>query len=151
MFPRLGYAGAGHLAEFYANRCEVIHIVHIAEPLFKYMSAKLNYEIQKVDPKLYLFHHQLTKWIENSSQSPHIDSWHNYASILYLNDDLEGGETSFGKQKVEPREGRLIIFEGGKIKHGVSKIKKGLRYTLPAWYNYYNPNEQRPSSWWHTK
>ena len=44
-----------------------------------------------------------------------------YASILYLNDDFEGGETFFEDgQSVSPKTGRCVIFQSMKHFHGVN-------------------------------
>ena len=57
-----------------------------------------------------------------------------YNSLLYLNDNFEGGETIVNKVKIKPKKGLMILFSGNNIKHGVNTIKKGERYTIPCWY-----------------
>jgi hypothetical protein len=84
------------------------------------------------------------KWIPGSFAEPHADntnpdgtpsSWrqYKYVSLLYLNDDYEGGELYFINQGIEikPRRGSLIMFDpSAEYLHGVRKIKSGNRYTL---------------------
>ena len=73
----------------------------------------------------------------------HQDVWDiEYSSIIYLNDDYEGGETYIGLPGhklndtiIKPKTGRLVSFRGKDIPHGVNKVTKGTRFTLPAWYS----------------
>ena len=75
------------------------------------------------------------KWNTNQSQGTHQDfDYHPLTSILYLNDDFEGGETFVEDKIIKPKKGLMISFEGDKLKHGVKKIRKGIRYTIPCWY-----------------
>ena len=37
-------------------------------------------------------------------------------------------------KKIEPKKGRLISFNGFKLKHEVSKITQGERFTIICWY-----------------
>ena len=58
-----------------------------------------------------------------------------YASILYLNDDFEGGETFFEDGTVlKPKQGTCVIFESMKHFHGVYPHGNEDRYTSPIWY-----------------
>ena len=59
-----------------------------------------------------------------------------YASIIYLNDDYEGGDLVIPKIKFvnKPKKGQLVTFAGGKLLHGVTKITKGKRYTSICWF-----------------
>ena len=57
------------------------------------------------------------------------------ASILYLNDDYEGGLSVFEDViQIQPSRGNMIVFDGAAIRHGVSKITNGTRYVMPIWY-----------------
>lgn len=127
----------GNLTEVHYNQF-VINISQIESNLFKYIQAKLNYEIQKINNKAYTNYYQLTKWNTGCSAVPHKDiATHLYSSICYLNDNYTGGHTIVGDDDVKPETGKLIIFEGAKILHSVTKITKGIRFTLPCWYNLY--------------
>ena len=78
-----------------------------------------------------------------SLMGPHQDIWDiEYSAIIYLNDDFEGGETYIGLPGhelddtiIKPKLGRLVCFRGKDILHGVNKVTKGDRFTLPAWYS----------------
>lgn len=80
-----------------------------------------------------------------SSKVAQLDTWGNrYATfILYLNDDLEGGETVFPKLdlSVEPKVGRAVYFEymdkkgvmTGDCLHAGSKVTSGDKWIATKW------------------
>lgn len=57
-----------------------------------------------------------------------------YATIVYMNDDYEGGELFFTNKELEikPKSGSLVIFPGTKeFNHGVKHVKSGpIRYVI---------------------
>jgi 2OG-Fe(II) oxygenase superfamily len=81
---------------------------------------------------------QLVVWCEKMQQALHRDksrSTTSYASVIYLNDYFEGGETFFVKHgNVKPKTGTMIAFHGASEEHGVTTIRSGTRYTLPCWF-----------------
>lgn len=75
----------------------------------------------------------------NPDGSPHSTSWRDFSSIVYLNDDYEGGELYFtAKDRVlKPRKGMLVAFSAGyHHEHGVLKVTRGRRITMPAFYTF---------------
>ena len=68
--------------------------------------------------------------------SPHNTPWREWASIIYLNDDYEGGEIYFPDEDLsyQPIAGALLFFEGW-LRHGVRAVTEGRRYTSPSWYS----------------
>ena len=83
----------------------------------------------------------LNIWREGMSMAPHSDEVHgryptrNYASIIYLNDDYDGGELYIPELNFsqKPEKGMLMTFPGGRYMHGVQEITKGIRYTNSCW------------------
>lgn len=74
----------------------------------------------------------------------HYSAHRDWSSVLYLNNDFEGGEFYFKEPhiKIEPKPGRLVIFGSGiDYIHGVKSVTKGARYTLPSWWTYGNRPE----------
>lgn len=67
-----------------------------------------------------------------------------YAAVLYINDDYNGGEIFFEKFGVEfkPPAGSLIIFPGTeKYEHGVRPVKPGpVRYVIPTFIKTAHPD-----------
>ena len=57
-----------------------------------------------------------------------------YASLLYLNDDYEGGEIYFpqhGYFEYKPKPGSIVFLEGSiDYMHGVKPVPQGTRYTI---------------------
>ena len=101
----------------------------------KKLNGRLDSAIKKINNKVFVNYFQIVKWLENSAQKIHLDFKNNYyKSIIYLNDNFEGGETIVNKVKIKPKKGLMILFSGNNIKHGVNTIKKGERYTIPCWY-----------------
>jgi len=69
--------------------------------------------------------------------APHGTPFRDYASVVYLNEDFEGGEFYFERSRllIKPRKGLLIAFKGGvEHRHGVRPAHSGTRFTMPGWY-----------------
>ena len=93
---------------------------------------------------------QLNVWERGSFLPPHTDNsnpdgsahstpWRDFSSIVYLNDDYEGGELYFTAQDrvLKPRRGMLVAFSAGyHHEHGVLKVTQGRRITMPAFYTF---------------
>lgn len=81
----------------------------------------------------------IVKWIPSHGQQLHYDladETTTLTSIIYLNDDFEGGETYFEDGTTfTPKVGRALYFDGNYHKHGVKPITNGTRYTVSAWYH----------------
>ena len=108
--------------------------------------------IERYQPKRPLFSDtaQLVRWHPGLELVPHADNIHpegtpnatahrDYSSILYLNDDYQGGETYFPghRLKVKPEPGTLVLFGAGcDYVHGVTPIKSGMRYTYAGWFTH---------------
>ena len=64
-----------------------------------------------------------------------------YSSVIYINDDYEGGNTYVFDDETDnfyesnPKTGAVLIFTADKkCPHGVSEVEKGIRITLPTWF-----------------
>jgi len=60
-----------------------------------------------------------------------------YSSLIYLNDDYEGGELYFPEYDfaIKPEVGTLICFRGDEnTLHGVKKVTDGIRYTISLFW-----------------
>ena len=57
------------------------------------------------------------------------------ASIVYLNDDFEGGRLTYKEGiTITPKTGRSVFFDGMYYAHAVEVVKKKPRYTVAGWY-----------------
>jgi hypothetical protein len=82
---------------------------------------------------------QIVKWpAPNEGKSLHKDVGRlhtSLSSIIYLNDEFEGGHTYFEDgTSFAPLTGRAIFFDGQYFVHGVSEIKNKDRYTVATWF-----------------
>ena len=87
----------------------------------------------------YIERMEIVKWPSDSFQDKHFDHSRTYtslASITYLNDDFEGGQTCVEDERlcVNPKTGTTFFFDGQKYEHNVTHVKNGTRYTLAIWY-----------------
>ena len=60
------------------------------------------------------------------------------AFLFYLNDDFEGGETTFLPDiKVKPKKGSVVVFPPTSMfPHAGEKVTKGTKYIMSPYYNY---------------
>tara|TARA_Y100000004_G_scaffold136014_1_gene153944 strand:+ start:135 stop:548 length:414 start_codon:yes stop_codon:yes gene_type:complete len=77
---------------------------------------------------------EIVMWPPSSSMDMHIDEGDKMSFLLYLNDNFDGGETVVEDVIVKPKQGKILIFSNGIMKHKVKKIKKNNRFMLAGWY-----------------
>jgi hypothetical protein len=67
--------------------------------------------------------------------SPNPTPYREWAGVIYLNDDYEGGRLYFPETNVyyKPVVGSLVLFPAV-TKHGVEATQGGARYASPAWF-----------------
>lgn len=107
-------------------------------------------DFYRLDAPIFADTLQLVRWNEGMHMVPHADRanpdgsthpfpFRAFASIVYLNDDYDGGEVYFPALDalVKPQAGMLVAFTGGwRHEHGVLKIRHGTRFTMPAFYGF---------------
>jgi hypothetical protein len=94
----------------------------------------------------------VVRWLPGQLQMPHADKelhvgddagkpnsfpWYDLATIIYLNDDYEGGELYFPNQGIQfkPKKGAVYFFPGDmNYVHGVTVLDSGIRYTCPFFW-----------------
>lgn len=94
----------------------------------------------------------LVRWLPGNFQLPHADKelhegadagkpndfpWYDIATIIYLNDDYDGGELYFPNQDIQfkPKRGGAYFFPGDmNYIHGITEITSGIRYTCPFFW-----------------
>lgn len=91
----------------------------------------------------------VVRWYEGQFQPAHQDDMENamydgdffrhraYGSIIYLNDNFDGGETCYPQYdiKISPKTGRFNVHLGdANHLHAVNKIENGTRYTIAAFW-----------------
>lgn len=112
-----------------------------------HFTASLEFQPEK---PIYSDTAQIVLWTEGIELTPHADNLEPdgrpngtphrcFSSLIYLNDDYEGGETYFPGLglRVKPERGSLIIFGSGpEYVHGVTKVRGGKRYTYAGWFTF---------------
>lgn len=52
-----------------------------------------------------------------------------FTLMIYLNDDFEGGETTFDSHTIRPKKGQALVFEHG-LRHAGEPLLSGIKYVL---------------------
>lgn len=77
---------------------------------------------------------------EGENVPDHLNKWSGHlSSVIYLNDDYEGGELYFPDHGIEikPEAGDFMTWPGnGWYQHGVKEVSGGVRYTLSIWVRF---------------
>jgi len=103
--------------------------------VIKKVTADLSTHIQTIDQNAFINYHHITEWRTGVYQPTHKDyQYHPYTTILYLNDEFEGGETIIEGEKIKPEKGALLTFPGNIVNHSVNEVINGTRYTIAAWH-----------------
>lgn len=93
---------------------------------------------------------QLVRWRPGDNQAAHADCeepdgrpngtpWRAFASIIYLNDQYEGGGIHFPDRQFKPEiKPRMLAYfpSTNNYRHGVEAITSGLRYTFSCFYTF---------------
>ena len=82
----------------------------------------------------------VVRWPVGTFMKPHFDTNTGHkenvlASMLYLNNDFDGGNLIFKDLTVKPEPGKLIIFSNTEDLHYVNRVDKSERYVLSFWYS----------------
>lgn len=81
---------------------------------------------------------------ENPDGSHHPYHWREFAAVVYLNTDFEGGETWFPNLDLtlSPAPGSLLIFPSGlQFLHGVKPVRQGMRHTIASFLTFDSTKE----------
>jgi hypothetical protein len=109
-----------------------------ADPI-KLITSKITRHIADIAANTFIHYHQIVAWPETTFQKIHLDwSYHTHTSIIYLNDDFQGGQTEVAGQTITPKLGKIVTFQGNVIQHQVVPVVGNTRYTLAVWYKTLN-------------
>lgn len=152
-----GRLGANPVDSFWSDRVLWFHqidpLATRARAVMQQARFVIAYRIAEhfgVEKRLYSDSQQLVLWNEGHSMPVHVDNAHpdgsrhntphrDFAAVLYLNDEFEGGEIFFPLQgiRLKPSAGLLVGFRGtADSPHGVTTVQKGERFTMPCWYSF---------------
>lgn len=125
-----------------------IYIRDLVEGYVKQIMEKLKCHYSIKEP-IYPDSINLVKWETGHELGEHADAffadgrpnytpYRKYSSIVYLNQDFEGGSFEFTKgncDEIQPETGLLVAFTAGlQDMHKVNMVKSGIRYTLACWF-----------------
>lgn len=122
------------------------------------LELKVRNKINQIQEKKFLSNQeiQITKYSTGGFYKAHYDAFLDHqeigkkqrliSAIIYLNDDFNGGETTFDRLKLSilPRRGKLIIFcncigETNYIHpnslHSSEKVTKGQKFVATLWFS----------------
>jgi hypothetical protein len=110
----------------------------------KYSEVAKNFHIKDngfMKP-IYTTEAYLSLWNAGTEAGVHSDSnlaeYIMYSTVVYLNDNYDGGEIYFPNQDVEikPPAGSMVLFPSGghEYFHGVKPVISGRRYTIAMWH-----------------
>ena len=125
VYGERAYPEQSELMWWPAGKGQAMHIDVMAKPLYE-----VPIEARKGTP---------LELMDNEEDVINVVPYTDFASILYLNDDFEGGETYFEDGNIcKPKTGTCVIFESMKHFHGVHPANVdgtgSDRMTAPIWY-----------------
>ena len=154
----------GELAGGYWNG-RTIHIPQIKDPdivqIIRDGKDFMLDEFKKlsgIDKSLYVDSLHLVRWTEGYELHPHADAvepdgkqhqfyWRDFGTVTFLNDDFEGGILYYpnkGDLEVPAKIGYSAVHSGGMdCLHGVTKVTKGVRYTIASFLTYDQSHEYK--------
>tara|TARA_R110000796_G_scaffold252523_1_gene387371 strand:+ start:5587 stop:6072 length:486 start_codon:yes stop_codon:yes gene_type:complete len=105
-----------------------------------------NYTCKNMSEPFFIKNMEVVEWNEGQSMDWHRDyPYYKATSIIFLNDDYDGGElvtandmedSMKNTRKInKPKKGSIVSFSN-MIYHRVNPVIKGKRYTLALWYDY---------------
>lgn len=104
-----------------------------------------------IDRTIYIDSLHLVRWTEGYELHPHADAeepdgrphpfpWRDFGTVTFLNEDFEGGILYYPNKdglQVPAKTGYTAIHTGSvDCLHGVTKVTKGVRYTIASFLTY---------------
>jgi hypothetical protein len=143
----IDFINTSELVPFEGNKAanEAVRNPEIVKFLKKYTDKCIEKqkELYKLKVPIYTQSAYLTVWDVGAGAPLHIDHdmpFVQLTSVLYFNDEFEGGEIYFPEFdfSYKPKMGSAIFFptftKESAYEHGVTEITSGRRYTIGAWY-----------------
>lgn len=107
-------------------------------------------EVYNLNREIYPDLLQLVRWPIGYAQPPHSDAynidgsthvspWRDYGSVVYLNDNYQGGQTFYSNFDfaVQPKAGTMAVHPADLLHyHGVTEIQGSTRYTMVVFWTF---------------
>ena len=136
--------------QIYMNQVRDPHIVQIMRNHKDYMLEEF-VKLCEIDKPVYVDSLHFVRWTEGYELHPHADAvdnpfpWRDFGTVTFLNEDFEGGVLYYPNKdnlEVPAKAGYTAIHTGGTdCLHGVSKMTKGVRYTIASFITYDQQHE----------
>lgn len=81
------------------------------------------FRFYKYQPQQYFKPHKDGSFYRNSNE------WSSYTLMVYLNENMEGGDTTFPDFSIQPKTGAAILFKHDII-HAGTPVESGVKYIL---------------------
>lgn len=116
---------------------------HFSPELYRKLTTKVHEHVSAFYKKdLKAEHPSLVRWSEGMNMRPHSDYARgifpdrDFAAVIYLTDDYDGGTIFFPTLGIElmPEAGSLVAFPGGPLFHGIRTVTRGDRLTAICWF-----------------
>lgn len=136
--------------QIYLNQITDPNIIEIIKLGKNYMISEFVKQAN-IDKPLYIDSLHIVRWTEGYELHPHADAvepngsphpfpWRDFGTVTFLNDDFEGGVLYYPNKdglQVPAKVGYSAVHTGGMdCLHGVTKITKGVRYTIASFLTY---------------
>jgi len=128
---------------------------HDRLPYNDYIKNILTKILKPIDENFLVQRVQIERRSPETEHVAHFDAragdFGSFTTVLYLNDTYEGGNTYIEATEytsVQPKQGRMVGFNGHKLQHGVSHIQKDYRYTMSVWYVLKPVDYPKSALWW---
>lgn len=138
IFRKESVSPDGHYAK---ELLEISEIVYTAlDKAFNHYSSEI-YPFAKNNIKSEEFGDGILKYVDSGHLPAHHDhgiSSRVLSTVIYLNDDYDGGEIEFQQSgvRIKPEAGSIIFFPSNFLYiHEVMPVSNGTRYAIPHWYH----------------
>ena len=132
------------LIDFYQSHPRS-HLVYAGTYPFPLQSSAHKKLVKKINKLSFMLNKSVIDWFQivkwpasHPGKKLHLDTTNPrtvLSSIIYLNNDYEGGHTYFEDgTSFAPLTGRIIFFDGQYYNHGVSPVNNKNRYTIASWF-----------------
>ena len=136
--------------QIYINQIKDEKIINIIKNGKDYMISEF-IKRSNIEKPLYIDSLHIVRWTEGYELRPHADAvepngnqhpfpWRDFGTVTFLNEDFEGGVLYYPNKnnlQVQAKTGYSAIHTGGlDCLHGVTKITKGVRYTIASFLTY---------------
>lgn len=133
----------------YANDIKDPNILKIIEDGKDYMLYEFT-KRAKIKKPIYPDILSIIRWTEGYELQPHADAvepdgsdhpypWRDFGTVTFLNEDFEGGILHYPEKliNIPAKTGNTVVHTGGlDCLHGVTKITKGVRYTIASFLTF---------------